>query len=113
MVKGRAGLQLEAWKFGIYLGIPIVASMGFNSPTVQAWAADYFQFLKYPANPNTNLKGDFEAFQQEYEKTQKQREEYRAQVRKLAERVEGKQEEIIIISPAGDDTKKRGWFGLW
>jgi hypothetical protein len=34
------------------------------------------------------------------------------QVRKLAERVEGRQEEIII-TPAAEETKKRGWFGLW
>jgi FtsZ-binding cell division protein ZapB len=112
MVKGRAGLQLEAWKFSIYIGIPIVASMVFNSPTIQAYAADYFQFLKYPANPNTNLKEEFESFRQEFEKTQKQREEYRAQIQKLADRVEGNQDETVktvVVS----DTKKRGWLGLW
>lgn len=97
---------MEAWKFGIYLGIPIVASMSFNSPAVQRYFADYFQFLKYPANPNTNLKEDFEKFQENFEKTQKQREEYRAQVRKLAERTEVTQEALV-------EDKKRGWFGLW
>ena len=108
MVKGRAGFQLEAWKFGIYISIPIVASMIFNSPTVQKASADYFQFLKYPANPNTNLKEDFERYARDFEKTQQQREEYAKQVRKLAERTEQAQESV----PNGNN-EKRGWFGLW
>jgi hypothetical protein len=107
MVKGQTGLYLEAWKFSVYVGIPIVASMTFNSPTIQKYSADYFQFLKYPANPNTNLKEDFKKFQEDFEKTQQQRDEYRAQLNKLE-----KQAEMALENSLHQD-KRRGWFGLW
>lgn len=85
MVHGRAGMKLEALKFGIYLFIPITASLAFNEPNVQRWAADYFQFLKYPANPNTNLKEEFEELLKKREKEKEQREAYAEQMKKLQE----------------------------
>ena len=74
MVLGRAGLKLEAQKFGIYLMIPIVASIAYNEPTVQQWTADYFQFMKYPSNPKTNLREEFEQLQKEKEQEKIQEE---------------------------------------
>jgi hypothetical protein len=68
MVLGKAGMRLEAQKFLVYLMIPITASMAFNEPTIRTWAADYFQLMKYPSNPKTNLKD-------EYEELKKQRDE--------------------------------------
>ena len=94
MVLGRAGMKLEAQKFAVYLSIPIMASLAFNEPTVQQWAADYFQFMKYPSNPKTNLMKEFEQLQRErkeeieeerrmQEKRIKGREEYLAQMKLL------------------------------
>lgn len=60
MVLGKAGMRLEAQKFIVYLMIPITASMAFNEPTIRTWAADYFQLMKYPSNPKTNLKDEYE-----------------------------------------------------
>ena len=85
MVLGRQGLKLEAWKFGIYLIVPISASLTFNNPDVQRYCADYFQFLKYPANPNTNLKEEFEELRKKREADREQRKEYAKQVRRLQE----------------------------
>lgn len=90
MVLGRAGLKLEAQKFGIYLMIPIVASIAYNEPTVQKWAADYFQFMKYPSNPKTNLREEFEQLQKERqqekiqeEKNKESRKVYMEQLKQL------------------------------
>ncbi|KAL9179917.1 hypothetical protein ACHAXT_007887 [Thalassiosira profunda] len=118
MVLGRAGLRLEAQKFAVYLLIPITASLAFNEPTVQKWAADYFQFMKYPSNPKTNLKDEFESLKKEREeeiawerkmaeKREKGREEYRNQLKQLSAARGGGQ-------AAGDDaepSQRRGWFG--
>ena len=46
MVLGKAGMRLEAYKFGLYISVPILASIVFNKPEVQRKCADYFQFLK-------------------------------------------------------------------
>ncbi|KAL3811056.1 hypothetical protein ACHAXA_004567 [Cyclostephanos tholiformis] len=86
MVLGKAGMRLEAQKFVVYLLIPITASVAFNEPTVQKWAADYFQFMKYPSNPRTNLR-------EEYEALKKQRDEEVEWERHMAERREAGREE--------------------
>ena len=116
MVLGRAGLRLEAQKFAVYLSVPILASLAFNEPSVQRWAADYFQFMKYPSNPKTNLKKEFEELQREreeamrmQEKRIKGREEYLAQMK------------LLNASRGGDETgdnnmetannSRNGWFG--
>jgi len=119
MVLGRAGLRLEAQKFALYLLVPITASLAFNEPSVQKAAADYFQFMKYPSNPKTNLKDEFEELK-------KQREEEIEWERKMAEKREKGREEHLkqmkILKQLNtarvwgveDDDKleqKRGWFG--
>lgn len=43
MAKGRQGFMLEFWKFGVYLMIPVGASVYFNDPTRQKKNADYWQ----------------------------------------------------------------------
>mmetsp|Transcript_24359 Transcript_24359/g.41373 ORF Transcript_24359/g.41373 Transcript_24359/m.41373 type:complete len:104 (-) Transcript_24359:26-337(-) len=85
MVLGRQGLWLEAWKFSVYLMVPIVASVAFNDPERQKYWADYFQFLKYPANPNTNIREQFEQQLEQYEKEKEQRKVYREQLKRLQE----------------------------
>lgn len=120
MVLGKAGMRLEAQKFIIYLMIPVTASMAFNEPTIRTWAADYFQLMKYPSNPKTNLKD-------EYEELKKQRdEEIEWENRMAAKRDAGREEyqkQLKLIhklnAPRGgevdsDDTaesrQRRGWF---
>jgi hypothetical protein len=42
MVKGQKGLYLEAWKFAVYLAVPIVASVYYSDPDAQRYWADYW-----------------------------------------------------------------------
>jgi Pet100 len=79
MAKGRQGFLLEGWKFAIYLLIPITESMYYNNPENQKKSADYWQYVKYPANPSTGWKEQIELMQSQ----QKQREVYRQQLQHL------------------------------
>ena len=79
MAKGRQGFLLEGWKFGIYLLVPITASIYYNNPENQKKSADYWQYVKYPANPSTGWKEQIELMQSQ----QKQREVYRQQLQQL------------------------------
>mmetsp|Transcript_34357 Transcript_34357/g.51499 ORF Transcript_34357/g.51499 Transcript_34357/m.51499 type:complete len:132 (+) Transcript_34357:131-526(+) len=120
MVLGRAGMKLEAQKFAVYLSIPIMASLAFNEPSVQKWAADYFQFMKYPSNPKTNLMKEFEQLQRERE------EEIEEERRMQEKRIKGREEYLaqmkLLNSSRGDNApginntdstsnNKSGWFG--
>lgn len=110
MVHGKQGFQLEAWKFAMYISVPIIASVYFNDPNHQRYWVDYFQFLKYPANPNTNLKRQFEDMLEQTEKQKLQRQEYTQQMQKLQESADKSrqqhQEQLIEEGTA----KKRGWL---
>jgi cell shape-determining protein MreC len=114
MVLGKKGMQLEAWKFVVYITIPVVASVYFNNPTKQQYWADYFQFLKYPANPNTNLKDQFEAMVEQKEKQNGQRSEYAEQMRKLqesAQKSRQRREELLLLEEEEKESnKKKGWM---
>mmetsp|Transcript_9313 Transcript_9313/g.13222 ORF Transcript_9313/g.13222 Transcript_9313/m.13222 type:complete len:115 (+) Transcript_9313:89-433(+) len=107
MVHGRQGLKLELGKFGVYLAIPILASVAFNEPKIQRVCADYFQFLKYPANPNTRLKEEFEELVQKRDLEKKQRQEYAEQIQKLQE--SAKRSRIEADGQVNSETRK-GWF---
>lgn len=103
MVLGKKGLRVEAWKFGIYLMIPIGASLAFNEPKVQRFCADYFQFLRYPANPNTDLKKEFDELRKKRELEREQRLAYKEQMKKLQSSVQ--------TTTGSDEQPKQGWWG--
>jgi cell shape-determining protein MreC len=109
MVLGKKGLRLEAYKFLVYISIPVMASVYFNDPKKQQYWADYFQFLKYPANPNTNLKGQFEELVEQKEKEKEQRSEYAEQMRKLQESAQKSRQRREEIMEQEDTNKKQGW----
>jgi hypothetical protein len=95
MVKGRPGLYLEAWKMGVYLSIPIIASVYYSNPDNQAYWADYWQFIKYPENPNTNVREKIQELATQKEQQKDQLRLYQQQLRELqqaAERAENFQE---------------------
>jgi len=107
MVHGRQGFKLEAWKFAVYLIIPIGASMAFNEPKVQEVCADYFQFLKYPASPNVNLREEFEELQEKRRLEKEQRQAYADQVQKLQESAQqGRREDEV-------ESGRKGWSRWW
>jgi hypothetical protein len=83
MVKGKPGLYLEAWKFGVYISIPIIASVYYSNPDNQRYWADYWQFIKYPENPNTNVKEKIQELIDEKEGQREQRMAYQQQLHQL------------------------------
>ena len=83
MVKGRPGLYLEAWKFGVYISIPIFASWYYSYPETQRYWADYWQFIKYPENPNTGVKQKIKELAEQKEKERSQRLAYQRQLQEL------------------------------
>jgi hypothetical protein len=100
MAKGKQGLYLESWKFAVYLAVPIAASWYYSDPQRQKESADYWQYVKYPANPNVNMKEQIEALAAQ----QKQRNAYREQMKELqaqAARTEQRSQE---------ETSRRGWW---
>jgi hypothetical protein len=126
MVLGKAGMRLEAQKFIVYLMIPITASMAFNEPTIRTWAADYFQLMKYPSNPKTNLRDEYEELKKhrdeeiEWEKhmaakREAGREEYQKQLKlmhKLNNTPRGGSgaDEVDSDNTAEESRQQRGWF---
>ena len=56
MVKGKQGLYLEAWKFGVYISIPIFASYYYSDPARVKATVEYWQYVKVPPNPNAGMK---------------------------------------------------------
>jgi len=85
MVKGRQGLYLEAWKFGVYLSIPAIASVYYSNPENQRYWADYWKFIEYPENPNTNVKQTIQQLAKEKEAQREQRRAYQEQLQRLQE----------------------------
>jgi hypothetical protein len=75
----KSRFYMEGWKFAIYLAVPIACSFWFASPDRQRQNADYWQYVKYPSNPNTTLRESIE----QYSKTEKQRQIYRQQLMAL------------------------------
>eukprot|EP00525_Craspedostauros_australis_P001780 CAMPEP_0198115812 /NCGR_PEP_ID=MMETSP1442-20131203/7303_1 /TAXON_ID= /ORGANISM="Craspedostauros australis, Strain CCMP3328" /LENGTH=140 /DNA_ID=CAMNT_0043773389 /DNA_START=139 /DNA_END=561 /DNA_ORIENTATION=- len=112
MVKGKQGLYLEAWKFGIYISIPIFASAYYSDPEAQKYWADYWQFIKYPENPNTNVKEKIRALAKEKADLAQQRQAYRDQLRELqvaADRSKSYGDGAIVV--AGDvAANKPSWW---
>lgn len=88
MVKGRKGLYLEAWKFGVYISIPIFASVYYSNPETQRYWADYWQFIKYPENPNTNVKEKIQELITQKELKAEQANVYKEQLRELQQAAE-------------------------
>ena len=70
---------MEAWKFAIYLSAPLAASAYYNNPDRMKKAAEYWQFVQYPANPVTGLREQIVKAQEQSES----REEYRKQLELL------------------------------
>ena len=83
MVHGRAGLYLEAWKFSVYISIPVIASVYYSNPETQKYWADYWQFIKYPENPNVNVKQQIEELIKERQKQEESSKIYQQQLQSL------------------------------
>jgi hypothetical protein len=83
MVKGRQGFYLEAWKFGVYVSIPVIASAYFSDPQTIKEQAKYWKFIEYPENPNTNVRQKILKLAKEKEEQREQRNAYQRQLEEL------------------------------
>uniref|UniRef100_A0A6S9A6Z6 Uncharacterized protein n=1 Tax=Ditylum brightwellii TaxID=49249 RepID=A0A6S9A6Z6_9STRA len=114
MVLGKQGLRFEGYKFALYIMVPVAASISFNDPEVRKKAVDYFQFLKYPANPNTNLVKEYEELRENEMKKREQLKAYREEVKKLRE-LNDKRQELFketedLKGGGGNSSGGRKWF---
>ena len=116
MVLGRKGMRLEAYKFGLYISVPILASITFNEPEVQKWCADYFQFLKFPANPNTNLREEFEQLAKQRELEKEKRAKYAEEVQRMQDNArrsrEGREAALKTADENGSELQGGRWNWL-
>ena len=94
---GRGSFSMEAWKFSIYLMVPILASVYFDSPENLRKSADYWKFVTYPSNPNTGLKEQIVKSQQQ----EAQRIAYREQLAQLQQ---------VNAAPKAKVEKMYGWW---
>mmetsp|Transcript_19873 Transcript_19873/g.43163 ORF Transcript_19873/g.43163 Transcript_19873/m.43163 type:complete len:124 (+) Transcript_19873:260-631(+) len=115
MVKGRQGLYLEAWKFGIYVSIPVIASVYFSDPETIKKQADYWRFIEYPENPNTNVRQKIQELAKEKEEQRAQRMAYRQQLQELQRAAE--RSSSVNDDDDNDATditeKRRSWWRRW
>ena len=84
-----------------------------SDPENQKYWADYWQFIKYPENPNTNVKHKIQELAEKKEKQQEQRRIYQEQLRALqqaAERAESFKEESQMKNPTSWWRRAGGWI---
>jgi Pet100 len=76
---GKGSFAMEAWKFAVYLAVPIGASIYYSSPGRMKETAEYWKFIEYPANPTVGIKEQILLAHKQKE----QREAYRKQLQAL------------------------------
>lgn len=114
MVKGRPGLYLEAWKFGVYVSIPVIASVYFSEPETIKKQADYWRFIEYPKNPNTNVRQKIQELAKEKEDQRSQRMAYQRQLEELQSAAERSSSvNYDDDDSAGIPEKRRSWWRRW
>ncbi|KAL7559992.1 hypothetical protein ACA910_013173 [Epithemia clementina (nom. ined.)] len=109
MMAKRPGHLLEAWKFSLYLGIPLLASWYYSDPARQRASADYWKYVVYPPNP-ANLKEQLMEQERLHREQLQQRAVYQEQLRRL--------DQLANQKSADDDNNeeerpKGFWSKLW
>ena len=117
MAKGRQGFYLEAWKFAVYVSIPVVASAYFSDPKTIKQQAEYWKFIEYPENPNTNVRQKIQKLIKEKEEQREQRDAYRQQLQEL-QRAAARSSSLNSYSdededPSGRDGERKSWWRRW
>jgi hypothetical protein len=112
MVKGKKGLYLEAWKFSVYISLPIIASVYHSNPENQKYWADYWQFIKYPENPNTNVKQKIQELAQQKQEQREQHLAYQKQLQALQQSAErsAKFGNTEKLNDNVDETQASSWL---
>jgi Pet100 len=103
---GRGSFSMEAWKFAVYLAVPIAASVYFSNPGRMRQTAEYWKFVEYPANPNVGIKEDIIAAQKQWQN------HHEAHQRSMAELHE-RNKKPTSSSKQQDDAEDSSPPGLW
>ncbi|CAB9528359.1 expressed unknown protein [Seminavis robusta] len=111
MVKGRAGFALEFWKFGVYLMIPVGASIYWNNPDRVKANADYWQFIKYPPSDPDKVREEVKDRIQREKKEREQRQAYMEQMKILQESAKRSRDNMAALQEQEEKDKSSG--GLW
>ena len=109
MAKGRPGIALEVWKFGVYLMIPVGASIYYNDPARVKQNADYWQFIKYPPSDPDKVREEVHERIQREKKELEQRRIYLEQMKQLQESANRSSKHSQSQSQQ-DDTNSNGWW---
>ena len=113
MVKGRQGLMLEAWKFGVYISIPVFASAYYSDPKTIKEQAEYWKFIEYPENPNTNVRQKIQKLAKEKEEQREQRMAYQKQLQELQRSAE-RSSSMGQFDDEDNLSERRGsWWRRW
>jgi len=48
----KSKTNIEYWKFGVYLTVPVLASFVYGDPDVMTWLINTLSFVQYPATRN-------------------------------------------------------------
>jgi hypothetical protein len=124
MSKGGRGLYLEAWKFSVYISLPIIASVYYTDPERQKEMADYWKFISYPENPNTNVRQKIQELAKEKDEQREQRLAYQQQLQELQRSADRAQNLGSVGSATSDGVDREGstdvsrkgsvsWLGRW
>jgi hypothetical protein len=110
MAKGAKGLYLEGWKFSVYLALPLLASWYYNDPLRQQASVEYWKYVQYPPNPNTDLRKRVLEDQAKQKEQREQREAYRQQMQALQEQAQRSRAAAALEEE--EAARKRSWTSL-
>ena len=115
MVAGRQGMKLEAFKFGIYIGIPVLAAGFFNEPETVRWFVDYFQYVKYPApaSADPELRKQLKEQAEKRKLIQQQRNEYKKQLNQLDQLVTRSNDNELQNNVQSKSNQQPWWKLQW
>jgi Pet100 len=104
---GRGSFSMEAWKFVVYLAVPIAASVYFSNPGRMQKTAEYWKFVEYPANPNVGIKEDIIAAQKQWQ------DHHEAHRQSMVELHERNKKPTSSSSKQQDDAEESSSPGFW
>jgi len=117
LAHGRTGFRIEAFKFAIYLSIPIIATQVFNNPDWTQRLVDYYKYVEYPPEDanTTQMKQDLEDLKKNLEQAKRKKMLMQRQLQSLDQMVEGtKSETTDAVKGEGEVKAARWWnIGSW
>ena len=118
MVAGKAGgFRLEAFKFSVYIALPVTATYLCNDPERVRWMIDYFKYIKYPPSSTSQMDEPLaDQINREFKRRAGNREAmtgYREQLRSLDD-LEGQRKARAagLLDEVSGNKGWLSWFGF-